>query len=36
MAASVITTDTWTDDTGTPAAPNGDGTTLNNNVLQNH
>jgi hypothetical protein len=36
MAASVITPDTWTDDTGTPAAPNGDGTTLNNNVLQNH
>lgn len=36
MAASVITRDTWTNDTGTAAAPNGDGTILNNAVLQNH
>ena len=36
MAASTITRDTWTDDTGTPAAPNADGTLINNSVLQNH
>lgn len=36
MAASTITRDTWTNDTGTPSAPNADGTILNNNVLQNH
>ena len=36
MAASTITRDTWTNDTGTPLLPNGDGTLLNNSVLQNH
>jgi len=36
VAASTITRDVWTDDTGTPAAPNADGTILNNSVLQNH
>jgi hypothetical protein len=36
MAASTITPDTWTNDTGSAAAPNGDGTVLNNSVLQNH
>lgn len=36
MAASTITRDTWTNDTGTAANPNGDGTVLNNTVLQNN
>lgn len=36
MAASTITRDTWTNDTGTAANPNLDGTVLNNSVLQNH
>lgn len=36
MAASTITRDTWTNDTGTAANPNGDGTLLANTVLQNH
>lgn len=36
MAASTITRDTWTNDTGSAAAPNADGTILNNSVLQNH
>jgi hypothetical protein len=36
MAASTITRDVWTNDTGTAANPNGDGTILQNTVLQNH
>ena len=36
MAASTITRDTWTNDTGTAAAPNADGTVINNNALQNN
>jgi hypothetical protein len=36
MAASTITRDTWTNDTGSAAAPNADGTVLNNNALQNN
>ncbi len=36
MAASTITRDTWTNDSGTTSAPVGDGTILNNNVLQNN
>jgi hypothetical protein len=36
VAASTITRDAWTNDTGTPSAPVGDGTILNNTVLQNH
>ncbi len=36
MAGSLITRDSWTNDTGTPALPNADGTILNNSVLQNH
>lgn len=36
MAASTITRDTWVNDTGTFAAPNGDGTSFENAVLQNH
>lgn len=36
MAASTITRDTWTNDTGTAASPNADGTVLNNTVLQNN
>ena len=32
--ASTITRTTWTDDTGTPASPVGDGTTINNARLQ--
>lgn len=34
--ASTITRDTWTNDTGTAANPNADGTVLNNTVLQNN
>ena len=34
MAASTITRTTWTNDTGTPATPVGDGTLLNNARLQ--
>ena len=33
--ASTITRDAWTNDTGTAATPNADGTILNNSVLQN-
>jgi hypothetical protein len=36
MAASTITRDTWTNDTGSAAVPNADGTILNNSVLQNN
>jgi hypothetical protein len=36
MAASTITRDIWLDDTGTPAAPAGDGTIVGNFQLQNH
>ena len=36
MAASTITRDTWTNDTGTAANPNADGTVLNNAALQNN
>jgi len=36
VAASTITRDTLADDTGTPAAPVGDGTILNNAFLQNN
>jgi hypothetical protein len=36
MAASTITRDTWTNDSGTTSVPVGDGTILNNSVLQNH
>ncbi len=36
MAASTITRDTWTDDSGTTSAPFGNGTLLANTVLQNH
>lgn len=36
MAASTITRDTWTNDTGTPSVPVNDGTLLANTVLQNH
>jgi hypothetical protein len=36
MAASTITRDTWTNDTGTAAAPNLDGTVINNAALQNN
>ncbi len=34
--ASTIIRDTWTNDSGTAAAPVGDGTILNNSVLQNN
>lgn len=34
MAASTITRDTWTNDTGTAANPNADGTIINNTRLQ--
>lgn len=34
MAASTITRTTWTNDTGTPASPVGDGTLINNARLQ--
>lgn len=34
MAATTITRSTWTNDTGTPAAPVGDGTIINNARLQ--
>lgn len=34
--ASTITRDTWTNDTGTAAAPNLDGTVINNAALQNN
>jgi hypothetical protein len=34
--ASVITRDIWVNDSGTAAAPVGDGTVLQNSVLQNH
>jgi hypothetical protein len=36
MAASTITRDTWTNDSGTPANPVGDGTLIGNTQLQNH
>lgn len=36
MAASTITRDSWTNDTGTAAVPNADGTLLTNTVLQNN
>ncbi len=36
MAASTITRDNWTNDTGSFAVPNGDGTVIANTVLQNH
>ncbi len=36
MAASTITRDTWTNDSGTTSVPVGDGTILNNTVLQNN
>ena len=36
MAASTITRDAWTNDTGSAASPNADGTVLNNTVLQNN
>jgi hypothetical protein len=36
MAASTITRDTWTNDTGSAASPVGDGTIIQNSVLQNH
>jgi hypothetical protein len=36
MAASTITRDTWTNDTGSAATPNADGTVLNNAALQNN
>ncbi len=36
MAASTITRDTWTNDSGTTSSPIGDGTLLTNSVLQNH
>lgn len=36
MAASTITRDTWTNDSGSAATPAGDGTLLTNTVLQNH
>lgn len=36
MAASTITRDTWTNDSGTAATPVGDGTLINNSALQNH
>jgi hypothetical protein len=36
MAASTITRDTWTNDTGTAANPNADGTVINNAALQNN
>lgn len=35
MAASTITRATWTNDSGTPSSPVGDGTLLNNTRLQN-
>src|SRR5262245_15304999 len=35
MAATTITRATWTNDTGSAAAPNADGTILNNTRLQN-
>lgn len=35
MAASTITRSTWVNDSGTPSAPVGDGTSLNNAALQN-
>lgn len=36
MAASTVTRDAWTNDTGTAANPNLNGTLLQNSVLQNH
>jgi hypothetical protein len=36
MAASTITRDTWTNDSGSFASPAGDGTVLANTILQNH
>lgn len=36
MAASTITRDTWTNDTGSAATPAADGTIINNNALQNN
>jgi hypothetical protein len=36
MAASTISRDSWTNDSGSAASPNGDGTVLQNSVLQNH
>ncbi len=36
MAASTITRDTWTNDSGSFSTPAGDGTVLANTVLQNH
>lgn len=36
MAASTITRDTWTNDSGTAASPAADGTVLNNAALQNN
>jgi len=36
VAASTITRDTWTNDTGTFSAPNLDGTVINNAALQNN
>jgi hypothetical protein len=36
VAASTITRDTWTNDTGSVSTPNNDGTILQNSVLQNH
>ena len=36
MAASTITRDTWTNDTGTASVPNLDGTVINNAALQNN
>jgi len=35
MAASTLTRATWTNDTGSAASPNGDGTLINNTRLQN-
>src|SRR5579864_4932673 len=36
MAASVWQRDVWVNDSGSFSAPNGDGTVLQNSVLQNH
>lgn len=36
MAASTITRDTWTNDSGSAATPAGDGTIINNSALQNN
>jgi hypothetical protein len=36
LAASTITRDTWTNDSGSAASPAGDGTTINNAALQNN